>query len=95
MAMDPNKIYGSLAPNITLTPGRPNIPVILSNAVVQTCSVTTVPSKFVVGVCGPVSLGEQVRKAVGEVDSPTRDAVGGLELCEECALLSFSLANSY
>jgi ferric-chelate reductase len=93
MAMSSSKISGYLPPNITLTAGRPKIPVILGNAMDQTCSAMTTPSKFVVGACGPVSLHDQVRKAVGEVDGSRRDAVGGIELCEECVFPSFPFAN--
>jgi len=80
---DPNKLYGYLPPNITLTPGRPRIDTILDNMVDRTCSAVERTSGFFVGACGPVSLGEQVRSAVGRVDSGRRKAVGGVELCEE------------
>lgn len=83
MISDPYKVYGHLPPNITLTPGRPRIPVILNGVVDSTCSAAHRPNGFVVGVCGPVGLGEQVRKAVGQLDNSRRHAVGGIELCEE------------
>lgn len=83
MVADPNKIYGYLPPNIRLSPGRPKIPVILDSVVDITCAATNCPTGFMVGVCGPVGLGEQVRKAVGKLDSGRRHAVGGVELCEE------------
>lgn len=98
MAADPNKLYGYLPPSIVLTPGRPRIQAVLDTTVDQTTTSVTKPSGFLVGVCGPVSLGEQVRSAVGKIDSGRREAVGGVELCEECVpmfpiKLEFELAN--
>jgi len=80
---DPNKLYGYLPPNITLTPSRPKINTILDSMVERTCSVVHKPTGVFVGTCGPVSLAEQVRSAVGQVNCSRRQAVGGLELCEE------------
>lgn len=37
----------------------------------------------VVGVCGPVGLGDEVAGVVGNVDPKKRDAVGGVEIHEE------------
>lgn len=83
MGTDPNKLYGYLPPNIVLTPGRPRIPAVLDNLIDHTTTTVSKPSGFLVGVCGPVSLGEQVRSAVGKISSGRREAVGGVELCEE------------
>lgn len=87
---DPNKVYGYLPPNITLAAGRPRLSTILDDLVDQTCSVAPQRSGFVVGVCGPGGLGEQVRKIVGELDGDRRASVGGIELCEECVSLLVS-----
>lgn len=38
---------------------------------------------MMVGVCGPVGLGDQVVKSVGAVDPQLRDQVGGVEIHEE------------
>lgn len=81
---DPNKLYGYLPSNIVLTPGRPKIPVILNSVIDHACVADSKPSGFMVGVCGPVGLGENVRRAFGGIDSGRRDAVGGVKLCEEC-----------
>jgi ferric-chelate reductase len=40
-------------------------------------------SGVIVGVCGPVELGDEVSDAVRCVDVSRREAVGGLELYEE------------
>lgn len=44
------------------------------------------PKGIAVGVCGPLSLAEEVKKVVGSVDGPRRSTVGGLDLHEEYAL---------
>jgi ferric-chelate reductase len=85
---DPNKLYGYLPPNIVLTPGRPRILNILNEAVDRTRALAPDRSGLFVGVCGPVSLGEQVRQAVGEIDADSRETIGGVELCEECVIWS-------
>lgn len=87
---DPSKLYSYLPPNIVLAPGRPRISAILEKTIDQV-SVSSC-SGFVVGVCGPVSLGEHVRKAVGELDSDRINAVNGVELCEECVYLLLTLS---
>jgi ferric-chelate reductase len=37
----------------------------------------------VVGVCGPVGMGDDVVKAVGKIEERRRRAVGGVEVHEE------------
>jgi len=83
MLSDPNKLYGYLPPSITLTPGRPKISVIMGSLIDRTCALVSKPSGFMVGVCGPAGLGEQVGSAVRAIDPSRREAVGGVELCEE------------
>ncbi|KAF6760517.1 ferric reductase transmembrane component [Ephemerocybe angulata] len=77
-------------PNLTLSPGRPNFKSILNKAVDSALGVSTVTGKdafwvsgLAVGICGPLSLGEQVVKSVGDIDSATRYRVGGVEVHEE------------
>jgi len=83
MSADPNKLYGYLPSNIVLTPGRPKIPNVIESVIDETCNAVSGPSGLIVGVCGPVGLGEQARSAVSGIDSRRRQAVGGVELCEE------------
>jgi ferric-chelate reductase len=92
MAMDPNKIYGYLPPNITIMPGRPRFSTILDSVVDRSCALyssgveSRVSDKLtgvVVGVCGPGGLAEDLRKAIGSIDPRRYKAVGGVELCEE------------
>jgi ferric-chelate reductase len=40
-------------------------------------------SGVMVGTCGPVGLGDEVSRVVGQLDSRRRKAVGGVELHEE------------
>jgi len=80
---DPNKLFGYLPSNIALSPGRPRLPNILNEVICNTCAMTPFPSGLFVGVCGPLSLGEQVRQAVGEIELGCCEVVGGVELCEE------------
>lgn len=44
----------------------------------------------VVGVCGPIGIGDEVSQAVSAVDPGRRWAVGGIEIHEECVLWGFS-----
>ena len=37
----------------------------------------------IVGVCGPGSLGDEAARAIGQIDSSSRKAVGGVELNQE------------
>jgi hypothetical protein len=96
MSADPNKLYGYLPPNVVLTPGRPKMTPIINSVIDQTCNTVPNTTGFIVGVCGPVSLGDQVRSAVAEVSSERRDLVGGIELCEECVFaFRFSTSHIY
>jgi hypothetical protein len=82
-------IQDSLPTGITLSVGRPIISNIIESVIDRTCTkvgLYDVRSGIIVGVCGPVALGEQVRKVVGAVESTRRLAVGGIELCEELVL---------
>ncbi|KAI6025945.1 hypothetical protein F5J12DRAFT_715422 [Pisolithus orientalis] len=79
----------SLPPGITLTAGRPRIGKVLDAVIQRTMSygsgvegakdVTGV----IVGVCGPVGLGDEVAQVVSSVDASRRWAVGGIEIHEE------------
>lgn len=71
-------MYDDLDPNIVIDIGRPKIDKILESVLERTSS-----HGVVVGVCGPVGLGERVRSAVGSVNSARCREVGGIELCEE------------
>ncbi|KAJ7768302.1 hypothetical protein B0H16DRAFT_313474 [Mycena metata] len=69
-------------PRLTLSAGRPR----LIDAVESTVSLVAATegrSGLVVGVCGPVGLGDDVSKTVGLVDPAKRDEIGGIELHEE------------
>ncbi|KAF9239998.1 hypothetical protein BU15DRAFT_74226 [Melanogaster broomeanus] len=76
-------------PGLTLTAGRPRIAKVLDAVIARAVSygygvkagmdITGV----VVGVCGPVGLGDEVSQAVSAVDPGRRWAVGGIEMYEE------------
>ncbi|KAF6760556.1 ferric reductase transmembrane component [Ephemerocybe angulata] len=75
-------------PNLTLSPGRPRFKNIMNNAIGNAMGLGTAKealgvSGVVVGVCGPISLGEQVVRSVGEIESATKSRVGGIEIHEE------------
>lgn len=85
-----------LPPGITIHSGRPHLPKILDEFLDCTLSCTSKgkdPEKasisrgeasgVVVGVCGPLCLAEDVRKATGGVDEGKRSNVGGIEMVEE------------
>lgn len=84
----------SLPTGLDLSPGRPPLSQILSNAIDQTCTsnkrdtrtlygIEDKLSGVVVGVCGPSGLSEEVRRVVGCADPKRRKDVGGIELHEE------------
>ena len=77
---------GGLPGGITLTAGRPDFAQILSEAVRDTVALGKADkglSGMVVGVCGPLGMGDRVAKAVSGVDPLLRNQVGGVEICEE------------
>jgi ferric-chelate reductase len=84
-----------LLPGLSLAPGRPKVTKILDSVISRAVSLgsgakdSAALSGVVVGVCGPVGLGDEVSKAIGQVDSGRRKAVGGVELQEESVALSF------
>ncbi|KDQ57126.1 hypothetical protein JAAARDRAFT_35728 [Jaapia argillacea MUCL 33604] len=84
--VDPSKTF--VPPGITFSPGRPKIANILDGVIESTLSANQQKGAeklagVMVGVCGPMGLGEQVRQVVGNVDPVRREAVRGVELCEE------------
>ena len=76
-------------PALTLTAGRPRVQKVLDAAIGQAVSLVNGAkdsqriSGLVVGVCGPAALGDDVNRAVGQVDPARRDQVGGIEVHEE------------
>ncbi|KAH9855485.1 iron reductase [Lenzites betulinus] len=82
-----------LPPGLTLSPMRPKLPGILSGVVDRSAALFSGGKErrrgggaltgVIVGVCGPASLGDEVRKAVAEFPAKRRKAVGGIELHEE------------
>ncbi|KAI0635390.1 iron reductase [Trametes polyzona] len=82
-----------LPPGLTLSPMRPKLPGILSGVVDRSVALFSGGKErrrggstltgVIVGVCGPASLGDEVRKAVAEFPAKRRKAVGGIELHEE------------
>ena len=84
----PSKEY--LPPGISLTAGRPRIAKVLDAVIQRTvsygCGVKASMdlTGVMVGVCGPVGLGDEVAEVVSSVDAGRRWAVGGIEMHEEC-----------
>ena len=84
-------------PGVTITASRPSILHVLSNFMDRT--IETLPCQFagdeekrrgmtsgkgvLIGVCGPASLAEDTRRAIGSLDEGKRQSVGGLEVVEE------------
>ncbi|KAH8078725.1 iron reductase [Cristinia sonorae] len=82
----------SLPPNLTLNAGRPKLASVLSG-VLERATALNFQGKgtagwkksqgVVVGVCGPLSLGDEVRSVVRGVERRTLKAAGGIEIHEE------------
>ncbi|RDB26830.1 Ferric reductase transmembrane component 5 [Hypsizygus marmoreus] len=76
-------------PGLTLSPGRPRVTKVIEAAISRTVCLGGGPKDsqpitgMLVGVCGPVTLGDDVSNAVGAVDPMRRDQVGGIEIHEE------------
>ncbi|KAH9918068.1 incomplete iron reductase [Fomitopsis serialis] len=80
------KMFERLPLGVTLTPGRPRLQKALEGVVDRTAASRGVEDRLtgvVVGVCGPMALGEQVGQVVRRLDSERRSAVNGVELHEE------------
>ena len=80
------KAFERLPPGVTLTAGRPRLQKTLEGVVDRTVASGGVEGRLtgvVVGVCGPVALGEQVGQVVRRLDGERRSAVNGVELHEE------------
>ncbi|KAI6121233.1 hypothetical protein F5141DRAFT_1210912 [Pisolithus sp. B1] len=79
----------SLPPGLTLTAGRPRIGKVLDAVIQRTMSYGSGVKAamnitgVIVGVCGPVGLGDEVAQVVSSVDASRRWAVGGIEMHEE------------
>jgi len=75
-----------MLPGLSLTPGRPRIGKVLDSVISHVVSLGSGAkdlSGVIVGACGPVGLGDEVSRAIGQVDSRTRRAVGGVDVHEE------------
>ncbi|KAG8221543.1 ferric reductase like transmembrane component-domain-containing protein [Butyriboletus roseoflavus] len=78
-----------LPPGLTLTAGRPRIAKVLDSVIARAVSYGSSVKAYmditgvVVGVCGPVGIGDEVSQAVSAVDPGRRWAVGGIEIHEE------------
>ncbi|KAG6876311.1 hypothetical protein C0993_004095 [Termitomyces sp. T159_Od127] len=76
-------------PRIALSAGRPQILRSLEAALARAVGLVQDPrderrvSGMLVGVCGPVGLGDDVARAVAGVDPARREQVGGIEMHEE------------
>ncbi|KAH9482731.1 Ferric/cupric reductase transmembrane component B [Psilocybe cubensis] len=78
-----------LPPGITLSPGRPRI-VNFINLTLQRIIALRSSSQndvkltgLIIGVCGPLSLADDVAKAVSNAEVSQRDHAGGIEVSEE------------
>ncbi|KAF9223189.1 hypothetical protein BS17DRAFT_796275 [Gyrodon lividus] len=78
-----------LPPGLTLTAGRPRIGKVLDAVIARAVSygsgvkASMDITGVMVGVCGPVGLGDEVAQVVSAVDPGRRWAVGGIEIHEE------------
>ena len=85
-----------LPPGLTLTAGRPRTAKVLDSVIARAVSYGSGVKAYmnitgvVVGVCGPIGIGDEVSQAVSAVDPGRRWAVGGIEIHEECVLWGFS-----
>ena len=80
-----------LPAGLTLLTGHPSLSLRLHDLVSRTqqgaldagAEAGDGPRGVLVGVCGPMELGEDVRTAIDEVEPDVQRAVGGIELIEE------------
>ncbi|KAL5512662.1 hypothetical protein ACEPAG_2928 [Sanghuangporus baumii] len=72
----------TLAPSLSLQPGRPPLQRIANSIARLTASVPDARG-LAVGICGPAGLALETAKAVKAVDSSLRSLCGGIELHEE------------
>lgn len=79
-----------LLPGLSLTPGRPKLEKVLDGIISKTSSLPSSKKEedeeklcgVVVGCCGPLGMGDEVAKAVRNVQGKGK-GVGGVEVCEE------------
>ncbi|KAH7890412.1 hypothetical protein F5I97DRAFT_1799605 [Phlebopus sp. FC_14] len=89
-----------LPPGLTLTAGRPRIAKVLDAVIQRAVSygsgvkASMDITGVVVGVCGPMGLGDEVSQIISAVDPGRRWAVGGIEMHEEYVILSFDDATN-
>jgi len=92
-AFNVKKVYAHLPPQLAITPGRPRIASVIDSAIDHSCKLFAPSGRehhasdklsgLLVGVCGPLGLGEEVRKAVRTIDANRFGKVGGIEVVEE------------
>lgn len=92
-AFNVKKIYAHLPPQLTIAPGRPRITSVIDSVIDHSCKLFTpsgrehhasdMLSGLFIGVCGPLGLGEEARKAVRAIDPNRFQKVGGIEVVEE------------
>ncbi|KAF7324746.1 Ferric reductase transmembrane component 5 [Mycena kentingensis (nom. inval.)] len=75
----------SAQPWLALNPGRPGLVNAMEGLIGRATSGSPRSSVcgLLVGVCGPMSLADDVRKSVNIVDPGLRDKIGGIEVAEE------------
>ena len=82
----------ALPSGLSLLPGRPRLERLLTGVVERSseaCSEAQErPSGVLVGACGPVSLTEHAGGVVRNFDCKKFKAIGGVELQEECVVIS-------
>lgn len=92
-AFNVKKTYTHLPPQLAITAGRPRIGTVIDAAIDHACKLFTRSGRehhasdqlsgLLVGVCGPLGLGEEARKAVRSADPSRFRKVGGIEVVEE------------
>ncbi|KAJ7750463.1 hypothetical protein DFH07DRAFT_746203 [Mycena maculata] len=77
------RLNGTLPPGLTLTAGRPRMIPAIESTIDLAVNSGGAQSGMIIGVCGPVGLGDDVSKSAGLVDPGKRDQIGGIEVHEE------------
>lgn len=78
-----------LPPGLTLTGGRPKVAKVLDAVISRAVSygsgvkASMDITGVIIGVCGPLGLGDEVAQVISQVDAGRRWAVGGIEMHEE------------
>ncbi|KAJ7182696.1 hypothetical protein C8R43DRAFT_1116328 [Mycena crocata] len=77
------RVNNGVHPDLSMHAGRPRLISAMEAIISRAMNAGGDQCGLIVGVCGPVGLGDDVSRAVGLVDPMKRDQIGGIEIHEE------------